>query len=565
MTTTQPHHQPLSTLKVADSIFHGYICTHRSLTSVHQFRQELLLSHNHPDAAHVPYAISIDGGADAAQETFDDDDEPPHANVGKTLLYELIQYKRQLRRQSTMKIRGSKQGIDFDDDDVSWNSNSDDGSAAAACGESGPPIATAIIIVRYFKERLLGVTCGRLISVYARTARLALHRHLHGSDVPYVEKYTFGSSWKNVYGLAAGDTELILDLVPTDEGSSSDGTTTTVEALISELEFEGMVGSKQEVLPRLQNLQADLRTVHNDCSNNSIIPVYRYPGNYSGTEWPTHPWSPTTLSIKHRVEEALQPLYHQHMNHCVSNLYRDGGDRIDHHSDKDLDLNRNGVIVSVSLGSTRFMEVRDRRPPHDVCRVELPPGSMFVLGPETNATFTHAVLPTSNVKKKRGGNSIKCSVEDGGRISLTFRDVRTFLDLKSQRLFGQGVTGTFAKSILVEDGVVTDDSLNEVVERVREEDRKERNRSVGVAVFVGLSVGCVSSREGKRGTEESSDKGGSVTNGMRALLSALAVTSISASASYWYLRRLRSEMRRRREERDARAFFSKKSASGNTY
>ena len=103
--------------------------------------------------------------------------------------------------------------------------------------------------------------------------------------------------------------------------------------------------------------------------------------------------------------------------------------------------------------------------------------------------------------------------------------------------------------------MVTDDSLNEAVERVREEDRKERNRSVGVAVFVGLSVGYVSSREGKRGTEESSDKGGSVTNGMRALLSALAVTSISASASYWYLRRLRSEMRRRREERDARGVF----------
>ena len=88
------------------------------------------------------------------------------------------------------------------------------------------------------------------------------------------------------------------------------------------------------------------------------IPIYRYPGNYSGTEWPTHSWSDTSLSIKQAVKESLQPLYIQSMNHCVStNLYRSGSDRIDHHSDKDLDLNRQGAIVSISLGCTRIMEL----------------------------------------------------------------------------------------------------------------------------------------------------------------------------------------------------------------
>ena len=90
---------------------------------------------------------------------------------------------------------------------------------------SHPPIATSIIIVRYFTTKLLGVTCGRLTSIYARTARLALHRHMNGVDVPYVERFTFSSSgsssgeedeseWKNIYGLGAGDTELILNVVP---------------------------------------------------------------------------------------------------------------------------------------------------------------------------------------------------------------------------------------------------------------------------------------------------------------------------------------------------------------
>mmetsp|Transcript_29007 Transcript_29007/g.69942 ORF Transcript_29007/g.69942 Transcript_29007/m.69942 type:complete len:109 (-) Transcript_29007:1780-2106(-) len=72
-----------------------------------------------------------------------------------------------------------------------------------------------------------------------------------------------------------------------------------VRKLLDELQFEGMVGSQNEPLPRLQNLQADLPRDDNDGhdrgprprnnKNSIIVPIYRYPGNYSGTEWPTHP------------------------------------------------------------------------------------------------------------------------------------------------------------------------------------------------------------------------------------------------------------------------------------
>ena len=290
--------------------------------------------------------------------------------VGRTLLRILNLYKRGLRREKTMKVHGGNK-----EHRTSWMSGSFDGEESWEGGENGPPVATAVFVVRYFKERLLGVTSGRLTGVYARVARLALHRHLH-PDVPYIEKYSFGSChWRNVYGLGAGDTELILDVVPLLENGGEDGNESNksfVERLLSELQFEGMVGSKEELLPRLQNLQADLPVV----DGSTVVPIYRYPGNYSGTEWKTHPWSPTTLYIKRCVEMALRPLYHQHMNHAVSNYYRDGEDKIDHHSDKDLDLNRDGVIVSVSLGCMRVMELRDRSFPHDVSRVELPPGRL---------------------------------------------------------------------------------------------------------------------------------------------------------------------------------------------
>lgn len=43
------------------------------------------------------------------------------------------------------------------------------------------------------------------------------------------------------------------------------------------------------------------------------------------------------------------------MNYRVTNYYRDGQDFVAHHYNKDLDLNRNGTIVGVSLGDEVIM------------------------------------------------------------------------------------------------------------------------------------------------------------------------------------------------------------------
>lgn len=571
--------RPLATLSVADSTFHCYVSTSRSLPSIAQLHADLKTKH--PEAAHIPYAASIedynDVGAGSEDRTFDDN-EPGPAMVGKELLRVLNLYKRGLRREETMKVHGHSIKSSTDRSSGLVSEGSFDGNfnferRDTGRKEDGPPVATAVFIVRYFKERLLGVTCGRLTALYGRVARLALHRHMHGTTVPYIEKYSFGSShWRNVYGLGAGDTELLLDVVPLieyEDGEECDENNSNfVKKLLSELKFEGMVGSKDEELPRLQNLQADLPLV----DGSTVIPMYRYPGNYSGSEWPTNPWSPTTLYIKRCAEMALQPLYHQHMNHAVCNYYRHGDDNIQHHSDKDLDLNRDGVIVSVSLGSMRVMELRDRRFPHDISRIELPPGSMFVLGPYTNANFTHSILPVLDADEARTerrqldyfsgsghyGEQIRSIIAGGGRISLTFRDARSFLDVKSNRLFGQGLVSSFETPILVEDGIITNDSLSKAVKRVRDEDAKERKSSRLVGAAIGAIVGCVSNHglphKGRANTADRTD-----------LVCGLAKVIASATASYWYLNFLKSERRRVREERDARLFFSKKSASGNQY
>ena len=121
------------------------------------------------------------------------------------------------------------------------------------------------------------------------------------------------------------------------------------------------------------------------------------PENYSGDQWETFSWNQTLFKIKQLVGTALQPLVTQTMNHCVTNLYRDGNDFIAHHSDKDLDLNREGVNVSVSLGDERIMELKRRSEPKDVILIRLPHRSMLVLGPKTNKQFSHSILPKEEI------------------------------------------------------------------------------------------------------------------------------------------------------------------------
>lgn len=435
----------LAEMEVADSRFLGFCLGDvSSKEAILEFQQSLKT--RYPDAAHIPVVWIL--GKD--EESWDEDGEPPNS-VGPEIVKEI-----------------------------------------KAQGCSG----MAVAVVRYFGEKLLGVTCGRLPQCYKSIAKLTLHRYLYGPKTPMeVEIMNADTS---IYGLAAGDCELILDVV-------TDPKQHILNDVRDELNFDGFRGASGEALPRLQNLQADL--------SDNVIPVYRYPGNYRGNQWKTFEWSPKSRKIKEAVEESLAPLVLQTMNHCVANYYRDGEDFIDHHSDKDLDLNQQGVIVSVSLGDERVMELRRRANPRDVTRVTLPHGSMLVLGPKTNKQFTHSIL-----RKKKG-----CTEP---RISLTLREVKTYMDLKTGRLFGQGVST---------------DSLSNI---------RRVNLMENCLFFAGFST--------LSAIMVSKQKVAMNTN-MCLLFAGLFTTG---SFSFRYLA---DNARKRREERAARDFFSRSSTSGTKY
>lgn len=89
------------------------------------------------------------------------------------------------------------------------------------------------------------------------------------------------------------------------------------------------------------------------------------------------------------------------------NLYRDRHDSVAPHNDKLSDLVRGQPIALLSLGATRRMTVRAKRPPRRVLQLDLVAGSLLLMSWETQLHYDHAI------PKQR--------TPVGPRISLAFR------------------------------------------------------------------------------------------------------------------------------------------------
>ncbi|ORY56316.1 uncharacterized protein BCR38DRAFT_117209 [Pseudomassariella vexata] len=190
-----------------------------------------------------------------------------------------------------------------------------------------------------------------------------------------------------------------------------------------------------------------LVAVQGQVDNDGSMPIYRHPSDESP---PLLPFSPTVNEIKEIVQQRVgHPL-----NHALIQFYRDGNDYISEHSDKTLDIAKGSFIVNVSLGAERTMVLRTKRPPkvHDsdtpkpesatapgpkreVQRAQLPHNSMCQMGLKTNERWLHAIRQDKRLDREKSEAEL---AYDGGRISLTFRQIGTFLDRDSRLIWGQG-------------------------------------------------------------------------------------------------------------------------------
>ncbi|KAI1104392.1 hypothetical protein F4804DRAFT_193547 [Jackrogersella minutella] len=232
--------------------------------------------------------------------------------------------------------------------------------------------------------------------------------------------------------LCEGDTKVIYDVLP--PPLSDD----IFERLRNEVRWQRMVHQGGEV-PRLVAVQGQV-------DQDGAMPIYRHPADESP---PLLPFSPTVNEIKEEIEKHLD----HPLNHVLIQFYRDGSDYISEHSDKTLDIAKGSFIANVSLGAARTMTFRTKRQPRNktladeessptglkrqVQRAALPHNSLCKMGLTTNMRWLHGIRQDKRMDREKTEEELS---HNGGRISLTFRQIGTFLDRDGRLIWGQGAT-----------------------------------------------------------------------------------------------------------------------------
>ena len=132
--------------------------------------------------------------------------------------------------------------------------------------------------------------------------------------------------------------------------------------------------------------------------------AYRYADNLLNS----HPWTPTLLNLKSRVEVLCNTTF----NAVLVNLYRSGQDAVGWHADDEPDLGPAPVIASLSLGAVRRFALRPKNDSSVApLSLPLPAGTLLLMSPPLQRDWEHAVPADANVTEPR--------------INLTFRRVLT--------------------------------------------------------------------------------------------------------------------------------------------
>ena len=131
------------------------------------------------------------------------------------------------------------------------------------------------------------------------------------------------------------------------------------------------------------------------------------PYNYSGIEWPGAPLPDPIIQVLSRVaaEVGFEP------NNCLANYYPDGQSTMGFHSDSTAELEPGTGIAVVSLGAERTIAFRRMDDKTVTESYPLLSGSLLWMCLEMQAQWKHAILGDATAR--------------GGRISLTFRQMRT--------------------------------------------------------------------------------------------------------------------------------------------
>jgi len=126
---------------------------------------------------------------------------------------------------------------------------------------------------------------------------------------------------------------------------------------------------------------------------------------YSRTRFEPLPWTPVLASLRDELRERLGFDF----NSVLANRYRDGRDSMGWHSDDERELGPQPVIASLSFGAARRFRLRGRNPAPSMLAIDLEPGSLLLMGGDTQLNYQHDLPKTARLV--------------GERINLTFRRI----------------------------------------------------------------------------------------------------------------------------------------------
>jgi alkylated DNA repair dioxygenase AlkB len=137
---------------------------------------------------------------------------------------------------------------------------------------------------------------------------------------------------------------------------------------------------------------------------------YGYEGfnyTYSGISCNPDPWTKELLEIKKDIESFMPE---EDFNSVLLTLYRDGNDKVSWHADDEKGLGNNPTIASLSLGATRFFDLKHKDNPELKMRIDLTPGSLVIMTGELQHHWLHQIPVQKTIKE--------------ARINLTFRTIK---------------------------------------------------------------------------------------------------------------------------------------------
>ncbi|MAD44952.1 MAG: alpha-ketoglutarate-dependent dioxygenase AlkB [Oceanospirillaceae bacterium] len=148
------------------------------------------------------------------------------------------------------------------------------------------------------------------------------------------------------------------------------------------------VYGRRFILPRQQTWHADAGIIY----------------SWSDNLLESRPWTPLLQTLREKVQQATG----ERFNAVLVNLYRNGQDYVDWHTDDDKEMGDNAVIASLSLGATRAFSIRRFNTPEQQQNIMLTSGTLLVMQAGFQQVYEHAVLPDDTTQP---------------RINLTFRYV----------------------------------------------------------------------------------------------------------------------------------------------